>query len=420
MHLGNFKTSLLASVKLKLKKTQTLVDGSHPIILQILKDQKKAIVSIGLRCDIDDWSTKLNLPKNRRLSLICQKKLLEMEELLYEGVDEGWTAKKIANVFTGKDTKKLMFFAYHKTIDFEDKIGVSTNLLDNTKIRKFKGFLNNKDISFNEITFDLLRKYKKSLEAEGLKSATRYLSIVRQVYNYAIENDDYVPKKNPFKSALFKKKITSTTINRNLSLEKTQQLIRIEQPTNKWKVTYKTMALDFWKFCFYMRGINFVELALMKQEDVKTDYFTFTRTKLKTRIDTKQIIKIFPEARAIINKYQDPAQEYLFPLLENGFNKEANIRSYKTYSNKISTINANLRRIGEEMEVDFNLTTMSARYTFINLAKLQEVPFLYLQELIGHKNNTTTDIYLDVFPQHKIDEYHRKVIDIVLSKKSTS
>jgi len=405
----------LASVKLKLKSTQLLVDGSHPIILQVLKDQKKAIVSIGVRCTPEEWSSKLNLPKNRRLSLICQKKLLEMEELLYEGIDNGWTAKKIVAVYTGKDTKELMFFAYHKTIDFEDKVGISTNLLDSTKLRKFKGFLSDKDISFNEITFDLLRKYKKSLEDEGLKSATRYLSIVRQVYNYSIENDDYVPKKNPFKSSLFKKKITSSTINRNLTLEQTQQIIKIEQPTNKWKITYKTMALDFWKFCFYMRGINFVEMALMKPKDVKTDYFTFTRTKLKTRVNTKQTIKIFPEAREIINKYQDPTQEYLFPLLENGFNKEANIRSYKTYSNKTSTINANLRRVGKELDIDFNLTTMSARYTFINLAKLQEVPFLYLQELIGHKNNTTTDIYLDVFPQYKIDEYHRKVIDVVLN-----
>jgi len=407
----------LASVKLKLKTTQTLLDGSHPVVLQLLKGQNKSVIAIGVRCTPEEWSSKRNLPKNRRLSLICQKKLLELEELLYEGIDNGWTAKKIAGIFTGKDTKELMFFAYHKTINFDDKIGISTNLLDNTKLRKFKGFLNDKDISFNEITFKLLSSYKKHLEAEGLKSATRYLSIVRQVYNYAIENDDYVPKINPFKSSLFKKKITSTTINRNLSLKQTRQLIATEQPTNKWKVTYKTMALDFWKFCFYMRGINFIELALMKQADAKTDYFTFTRTKLKTKVTTKQTVKIFPEARAIINKYQDPTQEYLFPVLENGFNKEANIRSYKTYTYKLSTINENLKRIGKEMEVDFNLTTMSARYTFINLAKLQEVPFLYLQELIGHKNNTTTDIYLDVFPQHKIDEYHRKVIDAVLNTK---
>jgi len=404
----------LASVKLKLKTTQTLIEGGHPIIIQVLKEKKKAIVSLGIRCSAQEWSSKLNLPKNRRLSVICQKKLLEMEELLFEGIDNGWSAKKIAAIFSGKDTKKLMFLKYYSSINFDGKIGVSTNMLDKTKIRKFKGFLNKDDISFDEITFDLLKQYKTFLQDEGLKSATRYLSLVRQVYNYAIENDDYVPKKNPFKSSLFKKKITSTTVNRNLTIVQTKELICLSPPRTKWKVTYKTMALDFWKFCFYMRGINFVEMALLTPEDVKTDYFTFTRTKLKTRVTTTQKIRIYPEARAIIDKYMDPTQDYVFPLLENGFDKERNIKSYNTYSNKITTINANLRRIGKELGTSFNLTTMSARYTFINLAKEQEVPFLYLQELIGHKTLSTTAVYLDVFPQSKIDEYHRKVIDCVL------
>ncbi|WP_157821909.1 hypothetical protein [Tenacibaculum sp. Bg11-29] len=40
---------------------------------------------------------------------------------------------------------------------------------------------------------------------------------------------------------------------------------------------------------------------------------------------------------------------------------------------------------------------------------------LYLQELLGHKTKSTTDIYLDVFPQEKIDNYHRMVIDTVLN-----
>ena len=78
-------------------------------------------------------------------------------------------------------------------------------------------------------------------------------------------------------------------------------------------------------------------------------------------------------------------------------------------------MNNNLRKIGDELEVGFNFTTMSARYTFVNLAKQQEVPFLYLQELIGHKTRSTTDIYLDVFPQEQIDAYHRKVIDVVFN-----
>lgn len=417
MHSRNLKTSLLASVKLKLKKSQVLIDGSHPIILQVLKDNKKAIVSIGVRCFEDDWSYKINLPKNRRLSLICQKKLLELEELLFEGIDKNWTAKKIAAIFSGKDTKELMFFKYYASINFDDKYGVSTNLLDATKLKKFKKFLNGNDIAFSNITYDVLKDYKHTLQKEGLKSAARYLSILRQVYNYAIENDDYMPKTNPFKSSLFKKKITTTTANRNLSVIDVKALMSIKEDSPKWKLTYKTLALDFWKFCFYMRGINFVEMALMKPQDVTTDYFIFTRTKLKTRITDTQTIKIYPEARAIINKYYDPEKDYLFPLLENGFDKEKDVRSYKAYTGKLSTINANLRRIGVELGLDFNLTTMSARYTFINIAKQQEVPFLYLQELIGHKTNSTTDIYLDVFPQNKIDEYHRKVIDTVLMEE---
>lgn len=403
----------MASAKLKLKTSQALKDGSHPIIIQVLKDKKKAIVTIEVSCFLEDWSFETNLPKNRRLSVICQKKLLQMEELLFEGIDKEWTAKKIVNIFSGKDTKELMFFKYRSQIRFDNKIGISTNILDNTKTNKFKKFLKGEDISFSDINFDLLSRYKNSLEEEGLKSATRYLSIIRQVYNYAVENDDYVPKKNPFKSSLFNKKITSTTINRNLTKEQVKSMFEIKY-SKGWNRSYKDVALDFWRFCFLMRGINFIEMAVMKTKDVSEDYYVFTREKLKSRVSTKQKIKIFPEAREIINKYFEKSNEYVFPILENGFNKDISIKDYKAYQYKISVINANLRKIGKDIGADFNLTTMSARYSFINLAKQNEVPFLYLQELIGHKTKSTTDIYLDVFPQSKIDEYHRKVIDEVL------
>lgn len=286
-------------------------------------------------------------------------------------------------------------------------------MLNKSKIRKFKKFLNDKDIFFDDITFELLQNYKSFLEKENLKSANRYLLYIRQIYNHAIENDCFFPKSNPFKKSLFPKKINSTTTNRNLTKEQTIQLFNLSYST-RWNKKYIDVALDFWKFCFLMRGINFIEMALMKKEDVQTDYFTFTREKLKTRTNKTQKIKIFPEARAIINKYIDDKSEFVFPLLENGFNKDLNVRDYRFYKDKMSVVNSNLRKIGKDLNISFNLTTMSARYTFINLAKLNQVPFLYLQELIGHKNLTTTDIYLDVFPQSKIDEYHRQIIDLIL------
>jgi site-specific recombinase XerD len=392
----------MGSVKLKLRESHILTDGAHPISIRVIVDRKTSFTNIGVRCRLIDWNKETNLPKNRRLAIICQKKLLEVEEILLEGIEKGWSAKKVLDIFTGKDNKDYFLFDYYSRIKLDNKLGQNTILLDKSKLNKFRKYLKGEDISLDNITYKLLRDYKTSLEDEGLKSATRYLSIIRQVYNYAIEVDEFNPKKNPFKSSLFKKKInTYNTQQRNLNIEQTKKMLFYEQEVHKWKITYKTMAIDFWRFCFYMRGINFVEMALMKKNEVEGDYFNFTREKLKSRTNQKQNVRIFEEARDIINKYIDNDTPYVFPLLDDGFDKETSVKHYKSYNYKLGTINANLRRIGLELDLPFNLTTMSARYTFINIAKQCEVPFLYLQELIGHKTMSTTDIYLDVFPQKK-------------------
>ncbi|WP_272152156.1 tyrosine-type recombinase/integrase [Tenacibaculum aiptasiae] len=404
----------MPSAKLKLKTSQVLKNGSHPIIIQVLKDTKKSIITLGLTCVKSEWNDKSNLPKNRRLSLICQKSLLEVEELLFEGEEKGWSAKKITNIYTGKDTKKLMMFNYMSEINFSSKQGVSTNTTDQYFRSKFVKFLNGKDIAFSDLTFQLLNDYKKFLEESGIKTAYRYLSYLRQVYNFAVDNDEFVPKSNPFKKSLFNFKELESSINRNLSLKQISDLFKLDN--SKFLNSYKDQALDFWKFCFLMRGINLIDLAMIKREDIQGEYYIMVREKLKTKTSQKQRIKIFPEAREILNKYSDKSNEYVFPIFSNGQNKDLNKEDYKTYKYKKNTLNENLKRIGKEIKSEFILTSMSSRYSFINIAKSEGIPFLFLQELIGHKTLTTTDIYLDVFPQSQIDNYHRKVIDKVLSQ----
>lgn len=403
----------MPSAKLKLKTSQVLKNGSHPIIIQVLKDTKKSIITLGLTCVKSEWNDKSNLPKNRRLSLICQKSLLEVEELIFEGEEKGWSAKKITNIYSGKDTKKLMMFNYMSEINFSSKQGVSTNTTDQYFRSKFVKFLNGKDIAFTDLTFQLLNDYKKFLEESGIKTAYRYLSYLRQVYNFAVENDEFVPKSNPFKKSLFNFKELESSINRNLSLKQVSDLFKIDN--SKFLNSYKDQALDFWKFCFLMRGINLIDLSMIKREDIQGEYYVMVREKLKTKTSQKQRIKIFPEAREILNKYSDKSNEYVFPIFSNGQNKDLNKEDYKTYKYKKNTLNENLKRIGKEIKSEFILTSMSSRYSFINIAKSEGIPFLFLQELIGHKTLTTTDIYLDVFPQSQIDNYHRKVIDKVLS-----
>lgn len=408
----------MSSVKLQLKTSQELKDGSHPIIIQVLKDNKKSITTLGVSCLLLEWNEGLNLPRNRRLSLICQKKLIEIEELLFEGIDKNWSSKKIVNIFTGKDTKQLMFINYAENVQIETKQGVSTNNTDFYFRNKFKKYLNNQDITFSNISFNFLKEYKESLNNEGIKTAFRYLYYLRQVYDLAVESDNYVPRKYPFKKSLFIRKLSEPTQNKNLTLDQVKHIFNID--VRALDTEYKKQCVDFWKFCFLMRGINFIDLAVIKTKNIKGDYYVFTREKLKSKTQRTQKVKIFKESREIIDKYYDKSNEYLFPILSNGQNKDLSKEDYKRYKYKHSTINRNLKKIGEDLETPFALTSVSARYSFVNMAKKQEIPFLFLQELIGHKTLTTTDVYLDVFPQSKIDDHHRGVLDLVLSNKKTS
>lgn len=400
----------MATVKLILRTSQKLEDETHSIIIRVTKDRKSSIVTLPFSCEIKDWDDKTNLPKNNRLSMLCSKALFEIKELTLESFSREWTARKIIDIYSGKENREALFFDYYvNNVSPDVGGGYSTIQSLETRINKFKEFAGG-EIQFIKIDFALLKKYKKHLK--DLKSANKYLSAVRQVYNHAIEFEYFEPTRNPFKSSLFVKKVE--TLNRNLTLSETQALFKYKIKGKRWqRKEFQELALNIWKFCFLMRGMNIVDAVLIENKNLK-EYYTFTRQKLKTRSNSKLKVRVPEEARIIINKYYDKKEKYLFPVLENNEDLNASKRAYSQYTYKRNIINRNMKRIGEELNFSIPLTSMSPRYTFVNIAKEIGVPFLFLQELIGHKTMSTTDIYMDAFPQEQLDEYHRKVIDSIL------
>ncbi len=85
----------MPSAKLKLKTSQVLNDGTHPMIIQVSKDGTRAITSIRISYSKIERNYSINLPKNSRLSLICKKKLVKMQELLFQGEDQEWSVKRM-------------------------------------------------------------------------------------------------------------------------------------------------------------------------------------------------------------------------------------------------------------------------------------------------------------------------------------
>lgn len=61
------------------------------------------------------------------------------------------------------------------------------------------------------------------------------------------------------------------------------------------------------------------------------------------------------------------------------------------------------------------LTTYWARHTWATIAASLDVPKETIAHVLGHGNDTVTDIYID-FDKKKVDEANRKVLDYVFGK----
>lgn len=393
----------MSSVKLILRKDKLLSDNACPILLQVIKDQKKAITTLPVSCQESDWNVKTNLPKNTRLSLICQKKLLSLQEICLSGEDQNWTAREIIDIFTGKASRHLLFFEYSDKVIKTGDRSFSTIRTMRTREKKFREF-SSAGLRMSDITHDLLLSYKEHLS--GKSAAFKYIQFIRQVYSQAVEYDKFIPLSNPFKRDLFFRK--PKTINRNLSIDETRAIFRIK--LDHWnRFSGKNFALDFWRLAFLMRGMNAVDLVSIPQD--VGEYYSFTRRKLRWRTSEIQKIKIFPAARKIIDKYKDPENEYLLPFLRNGQTLE---NDFQAYESRKRIMSGNLLKIHNELQIKNNMSTMSPRYTFVNIGKQIGTPFLAIQEMIGHKTLSTTDAYLDAFPQEQIDRYHEKIISKII------
>ncbi len=55
----------MASVKVSLYTHKILKDGSHPILVSVIKDRKRKTISIGYSASPHEWNEKQNLPNNK-------------------------------------------------------------------------------------------------------------------------------------------------------------------------------------------------------------------------------------------------------------------------------------------------------------------------------------------------------------------
>ena len=96
----------------------------------------------------------------------------------------------------------------------------------------------------------------------------------------------------------------------------------------------------------------------------------------------------------IMNKYKSD-NPYIFPILSS-FHKTEQQKLNRIHK-VIGKVNACLKTLGNELELDKKLTTYVARHSYATTLKRAGVSTSLICDALGHSSERVTQIYLDSF-----------------------
>ena len=254
-------------------------------------------------------------------------------------------------------------------------------------------------IRLDEIDETLIKAYEHYLLNDcGLcrNTTSFYNRNLRAIYNRAVKQG-LITDRRPFATVYTgvdktaKRAVSIDTIKRIKSLDLT-------------KDDTLAFARDLYLMSFNLRGISFVDMALLETKQLKNGYLTYFRQKTRQKLE----IKWEKQMQEIVDRYHVKGSRYLLPILvENGNDTR------QQYLKALHKMNAQLKKIGKKVGCPISLTTYTARHCWASAAYRLSIPTPSISQALGHDSEKTTRIYLSALDNKVVDEANQVVIRAV-------
>ena len=268
--------------------------------------------------------------------------------------------------------------------------GYSINTIESYKrdLEKFSVF--NKDKDINKINSNDLKNYVKYLNSEGLndKSISRNISCIKSFYKFLVINkyisDNisdgiYIPK--------VKKSLPST-----LSEEDVINLLDIKLTDN---YSYRNKAM---LELMYATGLRVSELVNLKLQDID-----LTNDIIRTfgKGSKERVIPIGDYAKEYLEKY---LYEYRGSMLKG---RQVEYVFLNNHGNGLTrqAFFKIIKRIAKEKRIDKELSPHTLRHSFATHMLKYGADLRTIQELLGHSDISTTQIYTHISREQLKENY---------------
>ena len=265
-------------------------------------------------------------------------------------------------------------------------------------LRSFSGFMNDKEVLFDQLNADLIAEYEAYLKGRGNSPNTVsfYMRILKAVYNRAVE-DGLTEQRHPFKSVYTG---VEKTLKRAISLNDLKHIKGLDLSLKP----NLDFARDMFLFCFYTRGMSFIDMAYLRKKDLQNGILSYRRRKTGQQL----FIKWERCMQEIVDKYPINETEYLLPIITK---RDEDYR--KQYTNELHRVNHLLKKIGKQLDLPILLTMYVGRHSWASIAKSRNVPISGISEGMGHDSENTTQIYLASLDTSVVDKANKKILDLL-------
>lgn len=376
-----------------------LKKSKYPLKLRITFNRERRYYGTGHKITLSDWDL-LNSDKAKGRMQKLRNEIAEIETKATDMIRtlDGFSFSDFEDHYFDKPIKyeslKNAFDSIIKKLGSEGRIGTESSY--SCSINSLEKFRTGSKLS--DINVDYLKSFeqwmlgrKKSITTVGI-----YLRPLRAVINKAIEERIFDRNKYPFGKNRYIIP-SGKKAKRSLSKEQLKSIFNYNPDPNNF---FESRALDFWKFTYLANGINMMDIAHLKWENVFPDSINFTRQKTR-HTNRANVIPITivrtAELNGIIEKWackEIYSSGFVFDIISNNDNPyeiKAKVNQFNGVTNDW------MKRIGEKLGIDLPITTYVARHSFSTMLLRSGASVEFISESLGHSDIKTTRNYLSGF-----------------------
>ena len=403
---------MTTSVKVKFRPSRVKGE-TGTIFFRVIHDRVARQIGTGYKLYSEEWKNgEVMLPeqdtdRGRYLAKVVLnlQTMKEQVEAAIRRLDEAgkpYTADDVvaAYLLPHDDEHSLRVFSY-KLAEHLKRTG--QHRLAETYTSSVNSFLRFRgeqgDIRLDEIDEDLIKEYEYYLLEECKlcrNTSSFYNRNLRAIYNRAVKKKLTIDR-HPFAEVYTG---VDKTAKRSLPIQTVKDIKDLDFGED----IEMAFIRDLYLMSFDLRGISFVDLAMLETDQLKDGYLTYYRQKTRQKLE----IKWEKQMQEIVDRYHVEGSRYLLPILsEDG----GDLR--RQYLNALHRMNVQLKKIGKLVNCPIPLTTYTARHCWASTAYQLNVPTSSISQALGHDSEKTTHIYLNSLDNRVIDDANLAVIRAV-------